>query len=77
MATPIWPIEGVALDSTGEEVADSLGVVTKASAAALVIIDAETDKIDQAVTDGLAGTSNSLAYRVHEIEKHFHGREFW
>ena len=27
MGTPIWPIEGVALDSTGELVADSLGAV--------------------------------------------------
>jgi len=34
-------------------------------------------KIDSASTDGLAGTSNSLAYRVHEIEKHFHSRERW
>jgi hypothetical protein len=34
-------------------------------------------KIDGATTDGLAGTSNSLAYRVHEIEKHFHNRERW
>ena len=34
-------------------------------------------KIDQAATNGLAGVSNSLAYRVHEIEKHFHGIEFW
>ena len=34
-------------------------------------------KIDQAATLGLAGTSNSLAYRVHEIEKHHHGRERW
>ena len=34
-------------------------------------------KVDQAATRGLLGISNSLAYRVHEIEKHFHGREFW
>jgi len=32
----------------------------------------ETDKIDSAAVDGLAGTSNSLAYKVEEIEKHFH-----
>jgi hypothetical protein len=25
----------------------------------------------------LTGTSNSLAYKVHEIERHFHGRERW
>lgn len=29
-------------------------------------------KVDELATDGLSGTSNSLAYRVHEIEKHFH-----
>ncbi len=34
-------------------------------------------KIDSEVTDGLTGVSNSLAYRVHEIEKHFHSREVW
>jgi len=39
--------------------------------------NSETDKIDKLATDGLAGTSNSLAYRVHEIEKHFHNTERW
>ena len=34
-------------------------------------------KIDSLATDGLAGVSNSLAYRVHEIEKHFHSEEHW
>lgn len=34
-------------------------------------------KIDSLATDGLAGVSNSLAYRVHEIEKHFHSFERW
>ena len=34
-------------------------------------------KIDEAATDGLLGGNNSLAYRVHEIEKHFHNREIW
>jgi len=34
-------------------------------------------KIDSFKTDGLLGTSNSLGYRVHEIEKHFHSREVW
>ena len=47
-------------------------------AGALTSISNETDKIDGATTDGLAGTANSLAYRVHEIEKHFHNRgRFW
>lgn len=32
---------------------------------------------DLVVTTGLAGTENSLAYRVHEIEKHFHNYERW
>ena len=46
-------------------------------AGALTSISAETDKIDAAVTDGLDGVYDSLAYRVSEIEKHFHGREYW
>jgi len=37
----------------------------------------ELRKIDHKAVEGLAGTSNSLAYKVHEIEKHFHGRERW
>jgi hypothetical protein len=84
MGTPIWPIEGVALDSTGDLVAGSLGdavqdiqTVTDAVPASLTAISDETDKIDGAATDGLAGTSNSLAYRVHEIERHFHNVERW
>jgi hypothetical protein len=35
------------------------------------------EKIDNKAVDGLLGTSNSLAYKVHEIERHFHGRERW
>jgi len=37
----------------------------------------EVSKIDDKATVGLNGVSNSLAYRVHEIEKHFHSREIW
>ena len=49
-----------------------------ATQASIDVIDAETDKIDSAAVDGLAGVSNSLAYKVHEIEKHFHNRSrFW
>ena len=34
--------------------------------------------IDGVATEGLLGVSNSLAYRVHEIEKHFHSRgRYW
>jgi hypothetical protein len=38
----------------------------------------ETQKIDKKAVDGLLGISNSLAYKVHEIEKHLHssGRFF-
>ena len=36
-----------------------------------------TKKIDEAATNGLAGTNNSLAYRVHEVERHFHSYERW
>jgi hypothetical protein len=46
-------------------------------AGALTSISDETDKIDGSATSGLAGTNNSLAYRVHEIERHFHVRERW
>jgi len=47
-------------------------------AGALTSILDETNKIDEAATDGLSGTSNSLAYRVEEIEKHLHSRgRFW
>ena len=47
-------------------------------AGALTSISDETDKIDGAAVDGLAGVANSLAYKVQEIEKHFHNRgRFW
>lgn len=54
-------------------------VVTDAlpDAGALTSISDETDKIDAAATLGLVGTSNSLAYRVHELERHFHNVERW
>ena len=34
-------------------------------------------KIDNLATNGLSGVHNSLAYRVHEIETHFHSVERW
>ena len=52
------------------ETSPSSGGLTDAQNTALT-------KIDGATTDGLAGTSNSLAYRVHEIEKHFHSSGSW
>jgi hypothetical protein len=33
--------------------------------------------IDRIATRGLTGVNNSLAYRVHEIERHLHGNEKW
>lgn len=33
--------------------------------------------IENSSTLGLLGTSNSLAYRVHEMERHVHSRERW
>ena len=40
-------------------------------------VEGYTKKIDNFATDGLVGVPNSLAYRVHEIEKHFHNIEYW
>ena len=34
-------------------------------------------KLDNLAVDGLLGVNNSLAYKVHEIEKHFHNTERW
>jgi hypothetical protein len=34
-------------------------------------------KIDSLATDGLDGVEDSLAYRVHEIERHLHNWERW
>ena len=34
-------------------------------------------KIDNQAVDGLLGVSNSLAYRVHEIERHLHSSGSW
>jgi hypothetical protein len=41
-----------------------------------IVVD-DTAKIDALATSGLLGTANSLAYRVHEIERHVHSRERW
>ena len=43
----------------------------------LIIIDGYTKKIDDLASNGLTGISNSLAYRVHEIERHLHSNERW
>lgn len=41
------------------------------------ITTTDVNKIDAEAVSGLAGVHNSLAYKVHEIEKHFHGFEHW
>lgn len=42
-----------------------------------IINENELSKIDKLAVSGLLGTNNSLAYKVHEIEKHFHNYERW
>ena len=37
----------------------------------------ELAKIDNLATEGLLGTANSLAYRIHELERHFHSGARW
>jgi hypothetical protein len=69
MSQAAWILEGVALGD-GDEVANSL-------AARVIAAQGSALKIDGAATSGLTGVSNSLAYRVHEIEKHLHGYERW
>ena len=75
--TPIWPIEGVALESVDPAVAGSLADVVLGLDTNIDTIDADTSKIDDAAVDGLSGTSNSLAYKVAEIERHFHSGARW
>lgn len=41
----------------------------------LSAIESDTSKIDESAVNGLAGTENSLAYRVHEVEHHLHSYE--
>ena len=41
------------------------------------IYQKELAKIDNLAVEGLLGTEDSLAYKVHEIEKHLHNTERW
>ncbi|MCK5015642.1 MAG: hypothetical protein KAS32_01105 [Candidatus Peribacteraceae bacterium] len=41
------------------------------------ITTTDVNKIDAEAVDGLTGVVNSLAYKVHEIEKHLHNWERW
>lgn len=69
MPQTYWLAEGVAVGD-GDEVVDSI-------ADRLIKSQSYGLKIDGAAVSGLTGTANSLAYKVHEIERHFHGRERW
>jgi len=60
---------------TTAEITDAVPTTTEITDA--IIADTDTNKIDSLATLGLLGPiSNSLAYRVHEIEKHVHSREY-
>lgn len=69
MPQTYWLAEGVSVGD-GDEVANSI-------ADRLIKAQGYGLKIDGQAVDGLAGVSNSLAYRVHEIEKHLHNTERW
>jgi hypothetical protein len=80
-ATKAWTIEGIPI-GMGDEVVNSLANklnLTKADAATAAGAAAYGLKIDGAATLGMGagGVSNSLAYRVHEIERHLHSYERW
>ena len=40
-------------------------------------IASDANKIDDEAVSGLLGTYDSLAYRVHEIERHLHSAGSW
>ena len=37
----------------------------------------ELNKVDKKATNGLLGTADSLSYRIHKIDQHFHVSEKW
>ena len=41
------------------------------------LLASQTAKIDNLAVNGLLGVSGSLAYKVHEIERHIHSFERW
>lgn len=40
-------------------------------------VEENLKKLDELAVDGLLGTADSLAYKVNEVEKHFHNHEDW
>ena len=83
--TPIWVIEGVALNSTGELVADSLGAVLLTVAGELgtgdiAAIKAITDLLpDGGLLTSIAqeSTLEDVEEEVEEIDQHVHNVERW
>ena len=59
--------------------ADTTSIESKVDTIDSIVDDItiDTSKIDDVAVSGLLGTVNSLAYRVHEIERHFHSRDKW
>lgn len=43
----------------------------------LALLNGSPPKIDDLATLGLDGVEDSLAYRVHEIERHLHNNQYW
>ena len=62
-------LAAIEVDTTALQV-DTTAI--QSDTAAIATVQGQTDRIDGLATDGLAGVHNSLAYRVHELEKHFH-----
>lgn len=81
MASKAWQLEEIPVGE-GEEVpnsaADKLNqIIAMGGVVDLSLIEGYTEKIDDAATDGLAGTPGSLAYVLEENEHHVHCPERW
>jgi hypothetical protein len=82
-------LQPIADSANNAQIADVIGNKSDTSAGTSVValakkideltitIDGATEKIDGAAVSGLSGVNNSLAYKVHEIEKHFHNSAQW
>jgi hypothetical protein len=60
-------------------ITDTIAIAAQVAALQLTAnaINADTSEIDDAAVAGLTGVNNSLAYKVHEIERHLHSNERW
>lgn len=65
----------IADTANNAQIADVIGNKTDTGAGNSLYALAK--KIDEAAVDGLSGVVNSLAYKVHEIEKHIHNSAQW